>query len=438
MKNYLQYGLAALLLMVVISSCKKDEFIPPPEGEKVPYTAPDLKSLGETLKASPYQLFLKLYQRSNMDSVLNSPFAHTLLAPTDAAMQAAGYTETSIDGITASEADALVAYFTIRGKFTREALQQRMGNLEGVTLLSRSDYKVYPYYYGNGTGSQQYDNYYYRHYILVSADKLLVNGLPEGDAKNGLDAKNGYIWPLENMLQKPVDKSFWQLLKADPRFSMLMEVQRLADSTYDKRYRIAFEEAMGYDPGGNGWVSGTRTNYEAKADLIPDFTGTILMNFNMMFAPTNEAFHKAGFQTVQEVMAWNDKYATTGVFDWNTWQISDFGFPSDTVLAYHWDFGRDNLLYSGTYGKAPGQMPTVFFGNDLNDQYLADYPVNHIAGSMIYIMPFAFGKSADGKPTVMIKGSDAPPATVIETIPTVMGPLHVVDRLLLPKNFKMN
>lgn len=437
MKNYLQYCLAALLLIVVISSCKKDEFVLPPEGEKVPYADPNLKSLGEVLKASPYQLFLKVYQRSNMDSVLNGRFAHTLLAPTDAAMQAAGYTGASIDAMTAGEADALVAFFTIRGKFTKENLQNRPGNLEAVSLLSRSDYKVYPYYYGDGTSSQQYDTYYYRHYILVSADKFWVNGLPEGDIKNGLDASNGYIWPLERLLQKPVDKSFWEVLKADPRFSMLMEVQRLADSTYDKRYRIAFEEAMGYDPGGNGWINANRAQYETKAGLLPDWSGNVLLYFNMMFAPTNEAFQNAGFQSVQEVMAWNDKYATTGVFDWNTWQISDFGFPSDTVLAYHWDFGRDNLMYSGVYGKAPGQMPTVFFSNDLNDPYLAEYPVNHLAGSVNYLMPFTYGKNGD-KPTVKIKGSDAPPATVIETIPTVMGPLHVVDRLFIPKNFKMN
>ncbi len=437
MKNYLQYCLAALLLLVVISSCKKDEFVLPPEGEKVPYADPNLKSLGEVLKASPYQLFLKVYQRSNMDSVLNGRFAHTLLAPTDAAMQAAGYTEASIDAMTAGEADALVAFLTIRGKFTQENLQQR-----------RAISKQYPCCPVQITRFIPITTAMVRHrsnmtlittgiISLISADKFLVNGLPEGDIKNGQDASNGYIWPLDKVLQKPVDKSFWEVLKADPRFSMLMEVQRLADSTYDKRYRIAFEEAMGYDPGGNGWINDNRARYEAKAGLLPDWSGTVLLYFNMMFAPTNEAFQKAGFQSVQEVMAWNDKYATTGVFDWNTWQISNFGFPSDTVLAYHWDFGRDNLMYSGVYGKAPGQMPTVFFRNDLNDPYLADYPVNHLPGSVNYLMPFAYGKNGD-KPTVKIKGSDAPPATVIETIPTVMGPLHVVDRLLIPKNFKMN
>jgi hypothetical protein len=438
MKNYLQYCLAALLLVTAISSCRKDEFVPPPEGEKVPYVDPALKSLGEVLKASPYQLFLKAYLRSNMDSVLNGRSGHTLLVPADAAMRAAGYTEASIDALTPGEADALVAFFTIRGKYNKESLQQRPGNLEGVTLLMHPVYKVYPYYFGDGTPAQQLDPYYYRQFMFVAADKLLVNGLPEGDVKNGLDANNGYIWPLDRMIPKPVDKSFWEVLKADTRFSMFMEVQRLTDSTFDKRYRIAFEEAMGYDPGGEGWISSYRTNYELKAALLPDWSGTIGLFFNMIFAPTNEAFQQAGFQTVEQVMAWNEKYATRGVFDWNTWEISAFGFPSDTVLAYHWDFGRDNLINTGQYGKAPGQLPTVFFSNDLNDQYLADYPVNHVPGSMTYLMPFTFGRSGDGRPTVSIKGSDAPPATVTETIPTIMGPLHVVNRLLIPKNFKMN
>jgi hypothetical protein len=438
MTTYLRYGLCGLLALLLMTGCRKDEFIPPPEGEKVPYEDPGYKTLEETLKASPYQLFLKAYQRSHMDSVLKGNYEYTLLAPTDAAMQAAGYTEAVIAAMPENAADELVAFLTLRGKISKEALGLKPGNLGAVSLLSRMDLHVLPFYYGDGTPSSNYDKYYYRNYMAVSGGKLLINGMAAGDVQHALPASNGYIWAVDVVLPKPVDKSFWDVLAADPRFTMFMEIQRKADSTYDIRYRKAVEEAIGYDPGGFGWVDAKRTNYEPKFDLIPDWNGTTMMEFNMVFAPTNDAFHQAGFQTVEDVMAWNDKYATSPVFDWNTYEVFPFGFPSDSVLAYHWDFGRDNLQYGGTYGKSAGPTATVFYANDLNNAYLGDYPVNQLPNILNYIMPFSFGKSGDGKPTVQIKGSDAPPATIVETINTIMGPLHVVDRLLIPKNLKMN
>jgi hypothetical protein len=433
MKTYLRYLLNALLLLGMMTGCRKDEFVPPPEGEKVPYVDPNYKSLSETLKASPYQLFLKLYQRSKMDSVLNGRSNHTLLVPGDAAMRGAGYTETSIAAMTTAEADSLVAFFTLRGKYTREELQIKPGNLEGVTLLIKPGINVYPYYFGDGTPSQRADSYYYRHYLVASGDKLLINGLPAGELKNALPASNGYIYPIEKVLPKPVDKTFWEVLANDPRFSMFMEVQQQADELFDTRYRKAFEEAVGYDPGGFGWVDWRRTNYRSTYDIVPDYSGWRQMRFNMLFAPTNEAFKLAGFQTVDEVMAWNEKYATPPEFNWDTYDVKPFGFSSDSVLSYHWDFGRDSRPSKGI-----DPTPTVFYANDLTNEYLANYAINNRPGVATTIMPFKFGKASDSKPTLQIKDSDAPPATVVETINTIMGPLHVVNRLLIPRNLKMN
>lgn len=440
MKTYLSYGLFLLLLLGSLTGCRKDEYIPPPEGEKIPYEDPRYKTLEATLKASPYQLFLKAYQRSTMDSVLTNKSFHTLIVPTDAAMQAVGYTDAVITALTAAQADTLVAFHTLRGSFTREELQLSAGNREGVTLLANPDdnLRVYPFYYGNGTNNESYDRYYYRHYLIASGDNLLVNGSSAGALSNVLPASNGYIYPADRLLAKPIEKSFWDVLAADPRFSMFMEVQQKADELFDTRYRKTYEEALGLDPGGYGWIDGRRTQYQIQYGLTPSYDGSKRLVFSMMFAPTNEAFHQAGFATVADVMAWNDKYASPAVFDWNTFEITAFGFPSDSVLAYHWDFGRDNLPYSGVYGKAPDAKSTVFFANDLRNEYLGNYLVNNRPNQVQYTMPFTFGRSTDGKPTVQVRSSDAAPATVIETIHTIMGPVHVVDRLLIPQHLKMN
>jgi hypothetical protein len=241
---------------------------------------------------------------------------------------------------------------------------------------------------------------------------------------------------VDNVLPRPVEHSFWGVLEADPRFSMFVELQKKVDEVYDAEFRQTYIDAAGWDPGGYGWVDAKRTNYRPTYDFVPDWSGMVSMRFSMMFAPTNDAFHAAGFQTINDVLAMDEQLGTEPVFDWNTFDIFPFGYPSDSILAYHWDFGRDNLPYSGLYGKAPNQSGTVFYANDLRNEYIGDYVVNHYTGRLEYKMPFTFGQK-NGRPTVQVKGSGAEPATVIETINTLMGPLHVVDRLLIPKDLKM-
>jgi uncharacterized surface protein with fasciclin (FAS1) repeats len=435
MKTYLQYGFTALMVLAVVTGCRKDEFIPPPEGEKVAYEELNYQPVGDILKSS-LPLFYKLIERSNMDSLLTGQHGFTLLAPTDAALQAAGITDAAIAAMTIARADTIVAFHTVRNIVTREELLQATGNRETATLLKNAGLTVTPYFYGNGTSNTSYDSYWYRQFLKGEGGKLLVNGLPAGDITKAVPAKNGYVYVIDKVLPGPVESSFWAVLEADPRFSMFIELQKKVDEVYDAEFRQTYINAAGWDPGGYGWVDAKRTNYRPTYDFVPDWSGMVSMRFSMMFAPTNDAFHAAGFQTVDDVLTMNEQPGTEPVFDFNTYDIMPFGYPSDSILAYHWDFGRDNLPYSGIYGKAPNQSGTVFFANDLRNEYIGDYVINHYTGSLEYKMPFTFGQK-NGRPTVQVKGSGAEPATVIETINTLMGPLHVVDRLLIPKDLKM-
>ena len=93
MKNYI----LICLLTILFFGCRKDEFAPPPEGGKIPYTDTLKVSLIDVLKQSTAQRFYKAWQRSHLPHILDSlhdgKSMCTILAPSDAAMEKNGYTE---------------------------------------------------------------------------------------------------------------------------------------------------------------------------------------------------------------------------------------------------------------------------------------------------------------------------------------------------------
>lgn len=420
-----------LLTACVISGCQKTEFMPPPQGEPIPYEQPDLDRLEIILKNSPYQLFYQVWKQSNVDSILRSKASYTVLVPDDAAMQAAGFTLTSIANMAGNKADSLVWFYTIPQAISVENLLDNSGNLLAMSMLQKPEWQVeMPYAYQQGSIT-----YRFLHYLAVEEGKLLINGSPIGDAKSAIPASNGYIWPITACLEVP-KRDFKDVLESDPRFTMLIELKKRSDEVHDNNYRITYELNAGWDPGPETDFS---RSYYNKLNLVMGSSGArpFTYTFNTLFLPTNEAFQQAGFSTVDEILEWN-KRGPAMEFDPIYYQVSGGGFPSDTLVAYHFDWGRDNLPNSPEWGKAPDPTPTVFYGNDLRNNLLDDYLINNKVGSMKYVMPYHFGKDAQGRVQLQLKGSEAPPATIIETINTVMGPIHVVDKLLIPKNFKIN
>lgn len=438
MKTYIQYGFTALMLLAVITGCKKDEYIPPPEGEKIPYVDPMHQPVGEILKNTP--LFRKLIEQSNMDSLFTTKIPLTILAPSDEAMQAAGYSETTIATMAPLDADTIVALHVVRNTITKDQLLRVAGNMEAVSLLKKKGLYVRSYYYGSDEPNNiSRDAFWYRQMLKGQDDRLWVNGMPSGDLNKAVPAEYGYVYVLDKVQARAVNKSFWSYLETDPRFSMFIQLQKKVDELFDLKYRKVYEENAGWDPGGWGWVDGRRTQYSLYYDIQVDPydpEGTCYTGFSTMFAPTNDAFHAAGFQTIDDVLAMNEQLFQEPVFDFNTYELSGFGYVTDSIFAYHWDYGLDNTPFTSLYGKRR-PVANLFYGNDLRNDYLGDFMLSNYVGYFEYTMPFNFGEN-NGKPTVQVKGSTAEPATVLETIPTLSGPLHVVDRLLIPKDLKMN
>lgn len=436
MKTYIKHTFTALMLLALITGCRKDEYIPPPEGEKIGYVDPVYQNLGDILKTAT--LFHKLIVQSNMDSLLTTKAALTILAPSDAAMQAAGYTESAIAAMTPLNADTVVALHVVRNTLTKDELLRASGSLETASLLKKKGlYNRYHFFGNDQPDNTSRDAYWYRQMLRGVGGKLLINGVPSGDLNKAVPAKYGYVYMIDNVQVRPVDESFWAYLESDPRFSIFINLQKKVDEVFDLKYRRVYEDNAGWDPGGYGWVDYRRTDYSLYYKITPDYYGDAYAFFNTMFAPTNEAFIAAGLNSVDDVIAANAAvFGPEPIFDFNTYQIDAFGYMSDSILAYHWEYGRDNLPYSDLYGKAPQPTPNLFFATDLRNDYLDGFILNSYVGKLEYKMPFTFGEK-NGKPTVQVKGSTAEPATVLETIYTLNGPLHVVDRLLIPKDLKM-
>ncbi len=424
----------AVLVAAFFGACQKTEFMPPPEGEAIPYEELKYDKLATILEKSPYQLFNSVWKKSTLNSKLTDRLVHTLLVPTDEALSAAGYSAASIAAMAPEEADQLVRFYTIEQRVSKEEVEDNIRNLRVISMLDvPRDWKIQqPYAY-----DQRTVNLPYIHYLGTANDQLLVNGVPMGNMADGIPAANGYVWPI-NKLIATESRSFLEIMEADPRFSMLLDVKKRSDSVFDNDYLDIMEINTGRRPRPESYT------YRMFYNELPLTVNRGLITGgsfpSTIFLPTNEAFEKAGFNSVDDVLAWNKKYGAPMVYNPSGQtheRIIGGGFPSDTVLMYHFDWGRDLLPYSPQWGKAPDPVPAAFYQNDMYDELLGNVLLNNRVGNMTLVMPLTFGRDDQGRVLVQLKGSDAPPATIIETINTALGPLHLVDRLFIPKGLKL-
>lgn len=402
--------IAICLLFITLASCRKAEFQPEVEGEQVP--SADLTiTLNEVLESSPYTLFKAAWKRSNMSSILekrgaNSPV--TLLVPSDAAFIADGMTLEAINNTSPALLDSLLLYHTLSTAVNPKDLSERGENTIGISLLENKYLKVKGY-----DNEYQTDPYFYRQCINVAGNDLLINGKKAGNAVVTL-AKNGTLWPIDRVLKKPV-KTMMQALEEDGRFGMYVEIMTKTDLLWE-------ESMMGF------------------AQRTPFTDGLVIGNnyliFKSILAPTDEAFHQAGFKNVEDLMTLNRRNVLP-YFDWDTFEPVGKGYATDTLLTMH----RWGRLLKEQDGWGPGaDNPDSFYSNDLNNKLLSGYALSTsgYSGTIpVMYMPFDFGKNEAGQVTLKVKGSAHPIATVVEgDINTLMGPIHAVNRLLPPKNFK--
>lgn len=410
----LAYG----LLLMTLASCRKEEFQTPPEGEAVPHQE-ITTTLQETLQASPNTLFKAAWLRSNMNSILKKMGANvliTLMVPTDEAFIADGLTLDVINTMSPDKLDEILLYHTILGKVNAKDLIGKLDNTVEKTLLENPQLRLQP------LGKVAlFDKYYYRHYLKVDGTNLYING-KLGSNKPSVEAKDGVFWPVNQVLHKPT-KTILETLKADPRFSIYLEVLQMNDDLWLELSEYSYPRDFT-----SRWIVNT-----AFGDSYPN------ISFTSTFAPTNDAFHKAGFADAQAVMELNNNRPQPHL-DYDTYEMAGGSLTTDSLITMHkWDnfFAYVSLTYS-----VSGKMnETTFYSNDLTNELLYNYVVRvgdpQTPSLPVYVMPLEFSKGANGSIKVKAKGSTHPEATVVEgDINTLMGPIHVVDRLIVPKDLK--
>lgn len=418
----------AILLFCLALSCKRNEFMPEPVGEEIPYTAgPDIST---ALSNSPYTLFSAAWEHSNMNKIIAEEFPKnriTVLVPSDEAMIKAGFTAAMIGKTAPEKLDTILLYHILNGEYTPAKINGGDYDLAVNSLLTDPQYTD-----GVIKGSQiESVPYTYKQYLSVEGNNLLINGKTVSVGKES-SISRGLLLPVESVLTPP-KRSMLQALKADGRFGLFLKAAAINGQLYDDFLLETFDPPrlgailywLDADHVTPGYFEATR-----KSDVIR-FT---------LFAPTDEAFHKAGIYSAADIEQLNNRSPYNG----NSQALT----PSDSLLILHrqgfmitnLDIDWDTFAGAAIYiTPRPSVANMVFYGNALNAKTLGNYIVkDNFSDDRRDYLGLDFGKDGSGRTTIRQKGSLFPEATVIEeNINTQQGPIHVVDRLLIPKDFKL-
>lgn len=272
------------------------------------------------LAGSPYHLFSQAFNRLGLDS----SFAfYTVFAPTDSVMQAAGLTASVIDGLPTDSLYKIIGYQITQGDYSDSLLQTIQLPIKVPTL--REDVSFYTATYSPSVMGRTFRHSLY----LVKKDVVYVNGVSIGNSGLSLKAGNGRIYPVNHLFAAPVT-DIWSIITSRPELSMYVAANRLVDS---------FTAASGFYQNVNDTAAFfSNVNYDGNVNAAVS---------NTVFAPTNDAFIRAGFNTVDDIRQYVKKvipgygYINTGTNFYNVYIYVDM----DSVLKQHYISGATPLFY---------------------------------------------------------------------------------------------
>ncbi len=452
MKKYLLHILLALMFL---SSCTQDEFEPDPVGEQIPVEEID-KELIEELSGSGSSLFQKALEKSNVFKELDNRSQITFFVPTDNALKEAGINQQTIDQMTSEQCDTLVQYHTVEGQLDPAKIEQTVGNICMPTKCVDKKLRV-----SNVNGTEAYR---YAHYVSVNNNQILIDGKVSGTF-NRQQTKDADVIYIDRLLKRPT-KDMLTFLKEDGRFSIFLEIIKRNDEMYYPATVYPYDQM--YDQTGQYIYNNLNYDYQNKlmrsklsdkTKIVKEEIAARNPNIEMLslFAPTDDAFKKAGFNKAEDLRILNDhmyysKYYIDHTEEWG-WEYIEFQFPtnyardgapydygaflkSDSIISYH-AWGEKYLPINKGSVKH-----TLFFSNDLIQDYMKNYIISMAGYDPIKIPaiynPFIFTQGNDGEIQVKLKNAKegTEGATIIEPdIMTLNGPIHVVDRLFIPKDF---
>ncbi|WP_423735923.1 hypothetical protein [Chitinophaga caseinilytica] len=409
-KHTIRSAFFACLMLLAAAACRKEEFQQQPHGEPMPYADTARHDVRGLLAVSPFKLFDAAWRRSHMDELMASKppsMRFTILAADDAAMTAAGFSAAGIAAASPETLDSMLRFHVLVEAVDTTALRLQTRNVGKKTLFESTTLQEMLNRVGsNVTYPEPYN---YRQFISAGADgELIVNGKHTG-SRRPLFARNGVVWPVNRVLEFPRQHAL-DYLASDPRFSLFVALEHWCDSVWT-------EASWGYFQ---------RTTFSS---LRPNMSNGAIQQ-EMFLAPTNEAFAAAGFRTLEDLVNLNMRSLPYMDMDW--FEMRN-GFVTDTLLSYH-GLGR---MYApvGSWGPGAGSM-AVFFSSDLNAS-LSGFVLNVTDGLLPpYYMPLVFS-SGNGKITIRLPAGTHTATVTDADIRTLEGPIHAVDRLIIPANLQL-
>ena len=168
------FAIMGLLALVLLLSCQDNEFIPQPEGEKVPYEEVTT-TLDEVLETSGYSIFRTLWDGSRMDSILatQGKAQFTFLVPDNRAFEAAGLTASVAAEMPVADKDSLLSNHVLIGNLN-VAMETGILPVSGYQTLLRHPF------YEESMSDGSVISYTYKHYLGISGDDLFIDGKNEG------------------------------------------------------------------------------------------------------------------------------------------------------------------------------------------------------------------------------------------------------------------
>ncbi|MBV8251820.1 MAG: fasciclin domain-containing protein [Chitinophaga sp.] len=369
------------------TACTQKDAQVAPIGKPIDYVGP-AKTIRQLLDSTNCTIYKAAWKKINMDSIISAQVlqAYTLLVPTDAAFNNAGITLDKIASMSVEDVDTLLLFHTLNTWVPAATIKGISGSMSVKSLLTRGDFSDY----------NSWTTYTYFQYIGVHNNQLMLNG--KAHPYKALEGTNGTIYLLDEV-QKKAETDMIDYLQSSPDFTFLLEACRINDSIYQQTW------------GQQGFLKLLTTSTRCSP-----FT---------FFAPTNRAFQKAGFNTIDDLR----QRALLYEVDWPNYD--DKGYYRYTytsldtmLLAHHLDYT----------GAEPANYNMVIFSNDMQDNpSLSNFMITpgRQSGEPPKYIRLNFSKTGN---TIMVKeiGSTVG-ALPLKTTDLVFrnGVMHIIDDGLL-------
>lgn len=417
-------------IALALASCRKEEFMPEPQGNTIPTDS--IPSIIAALSPSSHSLWIQAWKKSNIETILSQKFSTatiSVLAPDNTALTAAGYTADRIAAATTSELDTLLMYHTLIGNLDPVLLRQGVPLQFAKSLLQDASLAVGLSKSVPGATFKGTEIYSYRHAVQMAGNDLMVDG-KRLTLANTAKIVRGWVLPVNQVLEMPRHQ-MRQWLEADGRFSLFLKALDLISASYEANFNMWGGYWVVYDAVDPSFQLDTKKYYTG---WIPNVNNQLMRN--TLFAPTDEAFHKAGIFNAEQLEKLNNRFNYAEAYEGKPTLDSMLHLHMPAAAEMDMPFDENWYVTGVRIMSTPTPANTVFHSDILNNTLLGNYNLNAGGGSDKKLN-LTFDRTGASAITVNGIDSETPAATITEADRmTLQGPVHVVDRLIIPGSFK--